>query len=115
MQLIPFLGGKFEDIAKLKKPPSSSYLVFSDFFVQLKLSLDVLCGVSDADLDAARHAAGDDPLGELVAPGSRRRGGSAGRSRRVNPTLLIHCLMGSCSKWALEQRGPVTHLEKVLA
>jgi len=43
-------------------------LVLSHFLVQLQLSLHVLRGVGDADLDAARDPSGNDALQEGVRP-----------------------------------------------
>ena len=44
----------------------SNALVLSDFFIQLQLSLDILGGVGDANLDTARDSSGNDALQKSV-------------------------------------------------
>ena len=44
----------------------SNALVLSNFFIQLQLSLDILGGVGDANLDTARDSSGNDALQKSV-------------------------------------------------
>ena len=44
----------------------SNALVLSNFFIQLQLSLDILGGVGDANLDTARDSSSNDALQKSV-------------------------------------------------
>ena len=50
----------------------SNALVLSNFFIQLQLSLDILGGVGDANLDTARDSSGNDALQKSVGTAGTR-------------------------------------------